>query len=85
MATDASFLDQLADNEVPAAPADFQQQLHGRLNDWLLIVQLGDLLVGAFPYAIRLFAHALGGLVRLTLTGEYPPRERERDTGTEDS
>ena len=84
MATDASFLDQLADHEIPAAPADFQQRLHGRLNDWLLIVHLGDLIVGAFPYAVRLFAHAVGGMLQMTLTGKYPPGERQRDTHAED-
>ena len=72
MATDSSFLDQLADVEVPVTPPDFQRQVHRRLNHWLLVVQIGDMIAGAFPYAVQHFARAVGGLVQLTLSGEYP-------------
>ena len=70
MATDSSFLDQLADVEVPVPPEDFQRRLHRRLNDWLFAVHLGDLIAGAFPYAVKHFARAVGGLILLTLTGK---------------
>jgi hypothetical protein len=79
MATDSSFLDQLADAEVPVPPEDFQQRLHVRLNDWLLIVQVGDLIAGAFPFAVKHFARAVGGLLSLTLTGKYPPVENREE------
>ncbi len=77
MATDSSFLDQLADTEVPVPPQDFQHELHGRLNEWLLIVHVGDLIAGAFPFAARCFARAVAGLVALTLTGKYPAADRD--------
>ena len=76
MATDSSFLDRLADVEVPVPPREFQQELHGRLNDWLLIAHTGDLIAGAFPFAAMSFARALGGLISLTVTGKYPPADR---------
>jgi hypothetical protein len=79
MATDSSFLDQLADAEVPVPPQEFQHELHGRLNEWLLIVHAGDLIGGAFPFAARCFARALAGLVSLTFTGKYPAADRDED------
>ena len=78
MTTDSSFLDQLAETEVPVPPEDFQERLHGRLNEWLLIVHVGDLIAGAFPFAVRHFARAVGGLVSLTLTGKYPSTKKPR-------
>ena len=77
MATDSSFLDQLADVEVPVAPPDFPRQVHQRLNHWLLVVQIGDMVAGAFPYAVQHFVRAIGGLVQLTLSGEYPAKNSE--------
>jgi hypothetical protein len=77
MATDSSFLDQLADEEVPVAPPDFQRQVHRRLNHWLLVVQIGDMVAGAFPYAVQHFVRAVGGLIQLTLSGEYPVADTE--------
>lgn len=79
MATDSSFLDQLADTEVPVPPQDFQHELHGRLNEWLLIVHAGDLIAGAFPFAARCFARAVAGLISLTLTGKYPAMGRNEN------
>ena len=77
MATDSSFLDQLADVEVPVPPPEFQHELHGRLNDWLLIVHASDLIAGAFPFAIKTFARAVGGLLGMTITGSYPSGEND--------
>jgi hypothetical protein len=77
MATDSSFLDQLADAEVPVAPRDFQRQVHRRLNHWLVAVQIGDMIAGSFPYAAQHFLRAVGGLVHLTLSGEYPTADTE--------
>jgi hypothetical protein len=79
MATDSSFLDQLADLEIPTAPSDFQRQFHRRLNHWLLIVQIGDLIAGAFPYAATHFVRAVGGLVLLTLSGKYAIAEDKQN------
>jgi len=77
MATDSSFLDQLADVEVPVAPPDFPRQVHHRLNHWLLGLHIGDMVAGAFPYAVQHFARAVVGLVQLTLSGEYPVADTE--------
>ncbi len=79
MANDSSLLDQLAETEVPIPPDDFEQQLHRRLNDWLLIVHVGDMVAGAFPYAVKHFARAVAGLVSMTLTGKYPTSKNEED------
>jgi hypothetical protein len=77
MATDSSFLDQLADVEVPVAPPDFQRQVHRRLNHWLLVVHIADMIAGAFPYAVQHYAQAVNGLIRLTLSGNYPEADPE--------
>ena len=77
MATESSFLEQLAEVEVPAEPQDFRQQLHARLNDWLLFVHTGDLVAGAIPYALGHFVRAVGGFVMLTLTGKFPVVENK--------
>ena len=37
----------------------------------------GDLIAGAFPFAAKSFARALGGLISLTVSGKYPPADRD--------
>jgi hypothetical protein len=65
------FLERLADADVPPPPAEFDGQLHLRVNRSLLVVHLVDLICGAFPWAVLELGRALGGCVRFTLTGNY--------------
>jgi len=68
-------LERLADRPVPPAPAAprFNAQVHQRLNKRLLAGQLADLAVRGFGFAIWHLAHAAGGLLKLTLSGEFEP------------
>ena len=54
-----NLFDRLAELDVPPPPVHFDQQLHQRVNRSLVVGQLVDLLVGAFPWAARHFAKAL--------------------------
>jgi len=78
MATD--FLEQLAELHVPTPPAEFDRQLHDRVNRTLLAQHLFDLAVGAFPWAMLHFARALAGLVAFSTTGRFADeRKADRD------
>ncbi len=72
------FLDQLADVEVPPPPAEFAEELHGRVNRSLALVQLIDLVCGALPLALWELSRALGGWARFTLSGKYDWNKRKR-------
>jgi hypothetical protein len=65
------FLEQLAQLEVQAPPAEFDRQLHQRVNRSLVAQQLLDLVVGGFPWALLRFSHALAGLIALSITGRF--------------
>jgi len=65
------FLEQLADLEVLAPPAEFDRQLHQRVNRSLTAQHLLDLLTGGLPWAALCFAHALAGLVAFSITGRF--------------
>jgi hypothetical protein len=75
-----NLLDQLANVDVPPPPppAEFDRQLHERVNRTLLVVQLIDFAVRALPWAVLHFANALRGLVSFTLTGHYQLDRRTR-------
>ena len=66
------FLEQLAELEVPEPPAEFDRQLHGRVNQWLLVQQLLDLALRGLPWAVLCFARALVGLGAFSITGRFP-------------
>jgi hypothetical protein len=61
--------EQLAEAEIPAPPPQFERQVHQRLNQTLLAVQLADLLLKGMFFAIGQFALAVLHLVSVTLTG----------------
>ena len=74
-------LDQLADAEIPEAPADFGDQFHDRLNGRMLLLQMLDLAVFALPYALFHFGRGLVGAVMFSLAdkhGKGPERENEK-------
>ncbi|HTU25644.1 MAG TPA: hypothetical protein VMF30_09620 [Pirellulales bacterium] len=74
------FLDHLADVDVPPPPppAEFERQLHERMNRDLAIVQLVELVTVVLPAAVFEFARALAGLVRFSLSGKYEMHEKKR-------
>lgn len=76
-----NFLEQLGELEVPPPPAQFDSQLHERVNESLLGVQLTELVVEVMPMAIAEMARAFVGFVTFTLTGRY---EGERPSKRED-
>ena len=69
----ANLLEQLADLEVPPPPpsAQFDRQLHERVNRSLFIWQMVDLVVSGLPWAMLHFSRALVGLIAFTVTGQY--------------
>ena len=76
MATD--LWQQLATEEVPPPPVEFDHQLHQRVNKSLVSLQLIDLAVRAMPWAIMQFARAVLGAIAFTIAGRYPDRPEEK-------
>ena len=72
----SDLLEQLADLEVPPPPAQFDRQLHERVNRSLVTSQLVDLLARGLPWALLHFARAVVGLVGFTLTGHYEAKRK---------
>ncbi len=68
--------EQLAELEVPPPPAQFDAQLHERVNRSLVIGQFIDLAVKALPWAFVHFARAVVGAIVFTLSGRYEPSSK---------
>jgi hypothetical protein len=68
--------EQLAQSEVPPPPVEFDRQLHERVNRSLLAMHVADLLIGAMPWAILQLLSALGGFLRLTISGSFGPQTK---------
>jgi len=77
--SEGNLLDQLADVDVPPLPENLDQHVHRRLNHWLLVVQIGDFLLGGLPFAFAAFVRAVGALVSLSLSGEFPTPNENQD------
>ena len=73
MSTD--LFDQLAELDVPPAPAEFEHKLHDRLNQSLTTQQVIDLGMNAFPAAAMEFLGAVLGMLSLTITGKFPEKD----------
>jgi hypothetical protein len=75
-----NLLERLADLEVPPPPAQFDRQLHQRVNRSLVVSQFVDLAASGLPWALLHFGRALIGLIIFTVTGRYEknPKERRR-------
>jgi len=76
MATD--LFERLAELDVPPPPAQFDDQLHERVNRSLVVGQLMDLVFGAVPWAVVEFSRAVIGSVLFTLTGRYETKPNRR-------
>jgi hypothetical protein len=70
------FLEQLAEIETPPPPAEFDRQLHERLNRSLMAQHLLDFAVGAVPWALGHFFRAVVGTLGFTLTGKFGGRPK---------
>lgn len=64
-------LEQLALVEVPEPPAEFDRQLHHRLNSRLIVQHMADLVLRIMPWAMLQMGLALLGLLRFSLTGRF--------------
>jgi len=73
-----NFLDQLSEIDVPPPPVEFDSQLHDRVNQSLLSVQLVELLVQVMPMAMLEMTRAFTGWVMFTLTGRYDVAPQDR-------
>lgn len=72
------WFEQLAEQDVPPMPVDFDQGLHEKVNDSLLGVHYVELVCRAAPYALLHFTLAMIGALRYSLTGEYPNDRDDR-------
>jgi len=66
------WFEQLAEQEVPPVPVDFDRGVHQRVNESLLGVHYLEFACRAAPYALLHFAIAMLGALRYSLTGEFP-------------
>jgi hypothetical protein len=73
-----NLLEQLADVEVPPPPAQFDTQLHDKVNRALVITQFVDLFVSALPWALARFGRSALGLVAFTVTGRYESKSKKQ-------
>lgn len=71
-------LEQLAEMEVPPTPAHFDDQLHDKVNRWLVATQLIDLAFSGLPWALGHFGRAFVGLIIFTVTGRYDSKSKNQ-------
>lgn len=72
------FFEQLSQIEVPPPPAEFDRQLHERMNRTLLWVHLSDFAVGTLGFALVNMFRALIGLISLTVTGKFEASSKKK-------
>lgn len=72
-------LEQLAQSEIPPVPADFDRDVHERVNDALTLGHIAEFGLRVLPYAFVHMAQALIGFISLTLSGRFPASESTRD------
>ncbi len=71
-----NLLEQLGKQEIPAPPTKLRHEVHDRVNATLVTLQIVDIALRGLPYAMFHFAQAVAGMISLTLTGTYEPRDR---------
>jgi hypothetical protein len=74
----SNLFQRLAESEVPPPPAQFDTQLHDRVNRTLVGTQLADLLLVGLPWAMLHFSRAVMGLIVLTFTGRFENNPKDR-------
>ena len=80
-----NLLDQLQNTEVPPPPVEMRREVHERLNQWLLVGQVSELVLYGFGYAVLQFSEAILGLFNFTLTGNYQLRRGSQHDSQDDS
>ena len=68
--------DQLAHEEVPAPPQEFDQGVHHRVNRILLVGHLTGFALQVAPYVAWHLSKAAYGWLHLTVTGSYGKQKR---------
>jgi len=74
MSTD--LLDQLADLDVPPPPAQFDAELHTKLNRSLAMQQMFDLVFSALPLVAVELARAVIAMLTVTVSGKFPEQKK---------
>ncbi|MCE9546539.1 MAG: hypothetical protein K8T25_13615 [Planctomycetia bacterium] len=72
MSTD--LFDQLAADDVPPPPPQFERQVHQRLNRTLLVQHLVDFATGALVWGFMQLVPAAVALIHFSIFGRYPKR-----------
>jgi hypothetical protein len=70
----ADLFEQLAEENVPPPPVDFDRRLHRRLNKHLAVLHVVEFALLVLPYGVAWFGRAVLGFVQLTLTGRHEVR-----------
>jgi hypothetical protein len=73
------FLQRLAELEVAAPPAEFDRQLHDRLNHRLMVQQFLDLLVRGMPWALLHFGRAIVELCVFSISGHFADERKKEN------
>jgi len=69
--------EQLAQNEVPPLPEQFDNEVHTRLNRVLLATHLAEFLLASAPFALARFARGFVDLIVYTATGKVDVDRRD--------
>lgn len=72
-----NLLEQLGKQQIPAPPPKLRREVHDRVNTTLVTLQIFDIVLRGLPYAMFHFAQAVAGLILLTFTGTYEPRNKD--------
>ena len=70
----------LSTTDVPPLPAEFEREVHHRLNDRLLWSQVAELVFAVLPFVLMHMAQAVCGLLLFTWSGRFPARSRDDQT-----
>ncbi|HVC97936.1 MAG TPA: hypothetical protein VND64_29970 [Pirellulales bacterium] len=70
----------LSATDVPPLPAEFDREVHHRLNDRLLWGQVAELVFGVLPYALAHMVQAACGWLLFTWSGRFPTSSRNDQT-----
>lgn len=72
-------LERLAEIEVAPPPAEFDRQLHDRLNRVLLVQQLIDAVFGLIPWTVAHFLRTVAGFAAFTVTGRWADERQKKN------
>ena len=75
-----NFLDQLADEEMPAVPSELDAFLHHRINKLLLWQHVLELICSGIPYVFFHLLHAITAAACFSISGRYPKTGEDHAT-----